>query len=761
MGIIGNLMFAVGFKVTNKAVQNADKDLQNLRRSTDEVDDSITGLGRGFSMFASVSAGALDAVAVGVATLGYKAFNAAREYEQAMGRIEGATGSVGELMDETRGIAARLYEQNYGENWGDLAGSISLVKQITKETGDQLEETARNAMLLRDNPDIGFEITESLRAARGMMKNFGIESDAAYNLMAQGAQQGLNANGNLLDSANEYSVFFKSLGFSANEMFDVFGAGMENGAFDLDKVGDAVKEFNIRAKDGSKTTIEAYQMLGLNAEEMMQTFARGGPEAKASFSQIMQMIDAIEDPVERNTVGVSLMGTQFEDLEAGIVSAMGSARSQFDMTKDTMEELNRIKLEEPGHAMQIFWRQFETGILIPIGDRFLPVADRFQKWVIGINPAIQSLGQVIVTGIGIAFAISEGAISGVSDAIQWSTQFFEDHQFAISITAGIITAFFLPALISSGVQATIAGAKISAGFIASMATTAWQATVTGATITGQLVMAMLSYAAQGWATATSIALTTSAWIAQRTVMAVSTGLTWAMTAAQWALNAAFWANPMTWVIAGIVALIAAVVWMVANWDMVKEKAFEVWGAIRDAWGRAMDFLESIDLVQIGKDILNGLIHGITSMGSAVWDAAKGIGKGIKDSITGFLDIHSPSRVMMEVGFWTGEGLIEGLAGTESDVSGVAGGLAEEAVAPFEESQYALPSTMPATATQANPYGSSSNITIQLVVEVKGTTPISESNAINIADGVKPVLVEAVESAIRRLGLDSGMVEVET
>ncbi len=160
-------------------------------------------------------------------------------------------------------------------------------------------------------------------------------------------------------------------------------------------------------------------------------------------------------------------------------------------------------------------------------------------------------------------------------------------------------------------------------------------------------MAMLSYAAQGWATATSIALTTSAWIAQRTVMAVSTGLTWAMTAAQWALNAAFWANPMTWVIAGIVALIAAVVWMVANWDMVKEKAFEVWGCHSRCMGRAMDFLESIDLVQIGKDILNGLIHGITSMGSAVWDAAKGIGKGIKDSITGFLDIHSPSRVMME------------------------------------------------------------------------------------------------------------------
>ena len=45
------------------------------------------------------------------------------------------------------------------------------------------------------------------------------------------------------------------------------------------------------------------------------------------------------------------------------------------------------------------------------------------------------------------------------------------------------------------------------------------------------------------------------------------------------LNGAMLANPMTWVIAGIIALIAAGVLLYKNWDTVKEKAGQVWNAI--------------------------------------------------------------------------------------------------------------------------------------------------------------------------------------
>ncbi|MDO6706140.1 phage tail tape measure protein [Photobacterium sp. 1_MG-2023] len=45
--------------------------------------------------------------------------------------------------------------------------------------------------------------------------------------------------------------------------------------------------------------------------------------------------------------------------------------------------------------------------------------------------------------------------------------------------------------------------------------------------------------------------------------------TMAMTAATWLMNAALWANPITWVIAGIVALVAAVGAMIYWWDDLK------------------------------------------------------------------------------------------------------------------------------------------------------------------------------------------------
>ncbi|MFQ7715996.1 MAG: hypothetical protein ACLRIT_05410 [Blautia sp.] len=50
----------------------------------------------------------------------------------------------------------------------------------------------------------------------------------------------------------------------------------QNGAFDLDGIGDAVKEFSIRAIDGSDTTKQGFEALGMNADEMAQKFGAGG-----------------------------------------------------------------------------------------------------------------------------------------------------------------------------------------------------------------------------------------------------------------------------------------------------------------------------------------------------------------------------------------------------------------------------------------------------------------------------------------------------
>lgn len=83
--------------------------------------------------------------------------------------------------------------------------------------------------------------------------------------------------------------------------------------------------------------------------------------------------------------------------------------------------------------------------------------------------------------------------------------------------------------------------------------------------------------------------------------------------------------------------------------------------ISELWTKAVDFIKNgINLYQVGIDVVQGLINGIGSMATKVWEAAKNIASNIIDSITGTLDTHSPSRVMRQIGLWTGEGLVIGM-----------------------------------------------------------------------------------------------------
>lgn len=85
-------------------------------------------------------------------------------------------------------------------------------------------------------------------------------------------------------------------------------------------------------------------------------------------------------------------------------------------------------------------------------------------------------------------------------------------------------------------------------------------------------------------------------------------------------------------------------------------------------------LKEIDLMQVGKDLVQGLIKGIGSMLGAVKDAAKNVAKGAANAIKGFLGINSPSRLMIEQGEYTGEGLALGIKGMTGEVEKAAIGL---------------------------------------------------------------------------------------
>ncbi|WP_200411289.1 hypothetical protein [Virgibacillus salexigens] len=100
-------------------------------------------------------------------------------------------------------------------------------------------------------------------------------------------------------------------------------------------------------------------------------------------------------------------------------------------------------------------------------------------------------------------------------------------------------------------------------------------------------------------------------------------------------------------------------------DIIKGDWEGAWESIKKTAETIMDnivgFFEDIDLMDIGKDIIKGLINGIGSMGEAAWNAAKGIGEEIKNSFTSFFGISSPSKVMRkDVGRWVTSGVSEGI-----------------------------------------------------------------------------------------------------
>lgn len=128
-------------------------------------------------------------------------------------------------------------------------------------------------------------------------------------------------------------------------------------------------------------------------------------------------------------------------------------------------------------------------------------------------------------------------------------------------------------------------------------------------------------------------------------------------------------------------------------NSARDKMNEAKQKIEDAWNKAVDFLKNIDLLQIGKDIIQGLIDGIVSMGKWVKDAIANLAGWIPNWIKEKLGIASPSRVTTKLGEYIGQGLAKGITQSQRLVERATEKLAEAATPDMRHisMDYATPS----------------------------------------------------------------------
>lgn len=334
----------------------------------------------------AITIGSAAAVSASIIGIGVSSVKSAVSMDQAMNQFIASTGKGKEETERYQNVLENIYKNNYGESFENIGQAMA---EVSKQLGDMddksLQEVTESAFVLRDTFE--YEIPESTRAAKAMMDNFGVDGNYAMNLIAAGAQNGLDYSGELLDSISEYSVQFAKMGMSADDMFNIFQKGAENGAFNLDKIGDAVKENAIRVIDCSATTQDAYSKLGLNVDEMSTKFAAGGDSANEAFNQVMTGLIALNDPLEQNTIGTELFGTMWEDLGPDVVMALGDIGDAAYGTGEELNNIKDIKYDDLGSMFEGLKRTVEL-LLLPLGEQLIPLLSEI---IDGVLPLIESI----------------------------------------------------------------------------------------------------------------------------------------------------------------------------------------------------------------------------------------------------------------------------------------------------------------------------------------------------------------------------------
>lgn len=437
-------------------LENVSQRANNLDEAFDKADDGADRLCEGFTVLkgamAELAAEGISKVLDGLKNVASASFGTVNDIDSATNAFIAKTGASTESANEFEESMIDIYNGNYGESFEDIADSMATVKTTLGDIGtDELEGVTQKALILRDTFD--FDVNESVRAANSMMDKFGITADEAYNLIAQGAQKGLNQNGDLLDVINEYSMQFSTAGYSAEDMFNMLANGVESGTWSVDKLGDAVKEFNIRMSDGSAK--EAVEALGFSWEKVSEDWSKGGDSAKEVFNIMFNELDGLENTTEGYSIGVGLLGTMYEDLGQESVLALSKTEGEISATKNALDEINSVKYDDLGSAFEGIKRNLQTAVAEPMKNEVMPVINDFIKgadWqTIG-----QTIGDAFSKVVKGAFAIAEG----VKSAVKWMSE-HKELMTAIAIVVGVLTTAITAYNVVQGIKTAMDAANVT------------------------------------------------------------------------------------------------------------------------------------------------------------------------------------------------------------------------------------------------------------------------------------------------------------
>ena len=544
----------------SRQVINAEQDLKKFEEQLKAVGGTAKSTGLDLNDLGEKMDSAGQKMTVGitapVVAAGGIMLKGAMDAEAAQGKLQASLGLTAEEAERLGDIATDVWASGFGESIDEANQAIVTIRQNMAGLSDEeLQKATEGAMTIANV--FGEDVNAVAAAAGVAMKNFGISGQEALDIITVGFQRGGNYSGELLDTIREYSPQFASLGLTADQAMGMLIAGAQAGAWNLDKVGDAMKEFNVRAQDGSTTTAEGFAAIGLDAQKMGKDIAAGGEQAQQAFLATITALSAMEDPVAQNAAGVALFGTQWEDLRSKVVAAMADGAKGIEDFQGATEEAAKAANENnPGRAITSAMREVQASVgpaLLPIADiitnTVVPAIKKMAEWFANLSPTGQKF---TLSMVGIAAAIGPMLVA-VGKAIKilsdLDLSFIKSAAQAIANAAKVVASW-----LTMGVQAGIQAAKVVAGWV---------------------------------------------------LMGVQSLLNAAKMAAAWVIAM----GPIAWVTAAVIALVALIV---ANWETVSAKTAEIWTAITNGLSAAWESIKT-GIVNVWTSITSSVGNAVNNL----------------------------------------------------------------------------------------------------------------------------------------------------
>ena len=653
----------------NTELDANEEDLENAGTAAEEAGDGYTVLKGAMS----------ELLADGITAVKDGAVELATDSSKAYAQFAAQTGIAADAMDGYKKAIQDVYLDNFGESLEEVAEKMGKVKETTGELDpSKLKEMTENAMTLEDTFDM--DMSESLRGAEALMTHFGLTSEQAFDLMAAGAQNGLNYSDELGDNVAEYSGKFAEAGYSAKDYFELLKNGSQGGAYNLDKVNDSINEVTTRLADG--TIEEGLGNFSGKTKETFEAWKTGGATQKDVIDSIVADIQGTTNEQEKMNMAALAFGTMAEDGGTKFIEALSSTGSAFDDTKGKMQDLMSVKYDDIESSISGLGRAIRQNVLQPVVDEVTPkVTESIQEITGKIPEAVQKVQEMLPVLGGIAIAVGvvtpalklQAAVTAVKTAMdaaqvttlsgliaaEWAqataaAAAFAPYLLIVAAIAAVVAAIVLLVKnwdavkekcievaqiigekwneISTAIQTAISTAFNTARTVVSTVTAAIQTAISTAFNTASTVVSTVAAAIQAAiSTAFNTASTVVSTVTSAIRTAVSTAFNAMKTAVTTAVNATKTAVTTVW--NGIKSTVSTVVNAVRTtvttvWNGIRSVTSSVWNGIKTAVTTPINAAKSAVSTTV-----NGIRSTMTSVFGGIRSTVSSIFSGIQSAIT--------------------------------------------------------------------------------------------------------------------------------